>query len=168
MNWTQSGYAGASAYLHPVVYATHGLLNFPTRRARRLCGSTPPHVRYCVTSIRSRIILNSKLWRVRICNHSDDAGPKSGHSHRRIIPYRTLSPVSEALRSGENSFRFSYEGERVTRTAMMAVMNDTTVTHMCAMPVFHFNELDLVVSSLPLCAGHSAIVPSLFGGDRHA
>lgn len=70
-----------------------------------------------------------------------------------------LIPIWEHLQNGKAAISLSYSGARVHRTRSVpdsaARESDTTY----AIPVFAFNEQELIIRSLPLGAGYSVIVP---------
>jgi hypothetical protein len=76
-----------------------------------------------------------------------------------VVDRLTLAPRWEVMHSGSTRTRFDYAGPRVTLVRQHADSAPVRAEHMYAMPVFHFNELDLLIRSLPLRVGYHAILP---------
>jgi hypothetical protein len=76
-----------------------------------------------------------------------------------------LVPVWEHMHRGNDSVFFTYDGPRVrftrTRPDSLPASADTTYQ----VPVFNFDELDLVVRSLPFTVEYEAILPLYSEGD---
>lgn len=76
-----------------------------------------------------------------------------------------LSPVWEIQHSGTHSIRIDYSGTRVRRSDSAPDTALRRVEHMYDVPVFHFNELNQLIRSVPLRAGYYAILPLYSEGD---
>ncbi|HUQ80237.1 MAG TPA: hypothetical protein VM076_03840 [Gemmatimonadaceae bacterium] len=70
-----------------------------------------------------------------------------------------LHPVWEVSRSGQRSTRWEYSGKQVRMTFTQPDSGTRSREHTYDVPVFHFNELDVLVRSLPLREGFEAILP---------
>jgi hypothetical protein len=86
-------------------------------------------------------------------------GTQPPFSDSALVVQRTLSPLSETMRSGSTATYFEYDGARVRRVNTKPDSSDVSIEHQYQTPVFHFNELDLVIRSLPFRAGYRAILP---------
>ncbi|MEP6619153.1 MAG: hypothetical protein ABJE47_07560 [bacterium] len=80
-------------------------------------------------------------------------------SDSALVVQRTLSPLSEMMQSGSTVSHFEYAGAKVRLRVTKPDSADVTAEHTYEVPVFHFNELDLVIRSIPLRAGYRAILP---------
>lgn len=76
-----------------------------------------------------------------------------------------LSPVWEVQHSGAHSIRIDYSGTRVRRTDAAPDTALRQVDHTYDIPVFHFNELNQLIRSVPLRTGYYAILPLYSEGD---
>ena len=77
-----------------------------------------------------------------------------------------LAPVWEKARNTERTAHWEYAGKDVRVTLGRPDSATTTRQHTYDVPVFSFQELDVVVRSLPLREGYEAIVPLYSeGGD---
>lgn len=76
-----------------------------------------------------------------------------------LLDRARLAPVWEHMQNGKATISLTYAGARVHRSRSVpdsaAQESDTTYV----IPVFAFNEQELVIRSLPLRAGYSAILP---------
>ena len=70
-----------------------------------------------------------------------------------------LVPVWETSRFGSRVTRYDYAGKEVRLTITSPDSGTRTRQHTYDVPVFHFNELDVLIRSLPLRAGYEAILP---------
>jgi hypothetical protein len=70
-----------------------------------------------------------------------------------------LHPVWEVSSNGTRTSRWDYSGKQVKLTFTQADSGTQTRTHAYDVPVFHFNELDVLLRSLPLREGYEAILP---------
>jgi hypothetical protein len=76
-----------------------------------------------------------------------------------------LSPIWEIQHSGTHSIRIDYSGTRVRRSDSAPDTALRRVEHTYDVPVFHFNELNQLIRSVPLRAGYYAILPLYSEGD---
>ncbi len=76
-----------------------------------------------------------------------------------------LSPIWEVQHSGTHSIRIDYSGSRVRRSDSAPDTALRQVDHTYDVPVFHFNELDQLIRSVPLRTGYYAILPLYSEGD---
>ncbi len=76
-----------------------------------------------------------------------------------------LSPIWEVQHSGTHSFRIDYNGTHVRRIDSAPDTTPRQVDHTYDVPVFHFNELNQLVRSVPLRKGYNAILPLYSEGD---
>ncbi len=76
-----------------------------------------------------------------------------------------LSPIWEIQHSGAHSIRIDYSGTRVRRSDSAPDTALRRVEHTYDVPVFHFNELNQLIRSVPLRAGYYAILPLYSEGD---
>ena len=70
-----------------------------------------------------------------------------------------LHPVWEVATNGTRRSRWEYSGKRVRLTFTQPDSGTRTREHTYDVPVFHFNELDVLIRSLPLREGFEAILP---------
>ena len=70
-----------------------------------------------------------------------------------------LAPIWEVSRFGGRILRWEYSGKHVKRTMTHPDSGTRTTEHTYDVPVFHFNELDALIRSLPLREGFEAILP---------
>jgi hypothetical protein len=70
-----------------------------------------------------------------------------------------LHPVWEVSKSGQRSTRWEYSGKQVRMTFTHPDSGTRSREHTYAVPVFHFNELDVLIRSLPMRDGFEAILP---------
>lgn len=76
-----------------------------------------------------------------------------------LVVRSTLAPVWETMHLGNSTTRFDYDGA-VVRVAKTTPDSGTrTVEHSYDVPVFHFNELDVLIRSLPYRVGYNTILP---------
>lgn len=73
-----------------------------------------------------------------------------------------LTPISEVAHTGSQVIRYRYDRNRVELTT------DSVQRHEYAHPLFNFDELDLVMRSLPLRPGYQALLPLYSEGDQDA
>jgi hypothetical protein len=76
-----------------------------------------------------------------------------------------LSPIWEVQHSGAHSIRIDYSGARVRRSDSAPDTAPRRVDHTYDFPVFHFNELNQLIRSVPLRTGYYAILPLYSEGD---
>lgn len=76
-----------------------------------------------------------------------------------------LVPVWEIHHQGTRRTRFDYSGSHVTVEVTAPDSVRRRVEHLYTVPSFHFNELDELISSIPLHSGYHAIVPLYSEGD---
>jgi hypothetical protein len=76
-----------------------------------------------------------------------------------------LSPIWEIQHSGAHSIRIDYSGTHVRRSDSAPDTALRRVDHTYDVPVFHFNELNQLIRSVPLQAGYYAILPLYSEGD---
>jgi YD repeat-containing protein len=76
-----------------------------------------------------------------------------------VVRPGSLAPMWETMHAGPATTRFDYDGPSVRVARTTPDSGTRTVTHRYDMPVFHFNELDVVIRSLPLRPGYHAILP---------
>ena len=76
-----------------------------------------------------------------------------------LVMHAGLAPVWETSRLGSRVTHYEYAGKRVRLTVTTPDSGTRSREHAYDVPVFHFNELDVLVSSLPLREGYEAIVP---------
>ncbi len=76
-----------------------------------------------------------------------------------------LSPIWEVQHSGAHSIRIDYSGTRVRRSDAAPDTALRQVDHTYDIPVFHFNELNQLIRSVPLRTGYYAILPLYSEGD---
>lgn len=90
----------------------------------------------------------------------------SGSFHdTAIVAAHGLFPATEAFRATARRIDFVYAGPSVRRIAVAPDSAAGTREHRYDVPVFHFNELCLLVRALPLRAGFRAVVPLYSEGD---
>ncbi|MEO7043043.1 MAG: hypothetical protein ABI035_12335 [Gemmatimonadaceae bacterium] len=76
-----------------------------------------------------------------------------------------LLPIWEVQHSGTHSIRIDYSGSRVRRSDSAPDTALRQVDHTYDVPVFHFNELNQLIRSVPLRTGYYAILPLYSEGD---
>ena len=76
-----------------------------------------------------------------------------------------LGPIWEVSRSGTQVTRYTFDGNRVRITVTNGDAPPTTKEHRYGVPVFHFQQLDAVIRSLPLRRGYEALLPLYSEGD---
>ena len=86
-------------------------------------------------------------------------GPKSTFVDSALVMRAGLIPVWEQMGTGPRNTRFEYAGKRVKMTITRPDSATRTREHTYDLPVFHFNELDVLLRSLPLREGYEAILP---------
>jgi len=70
-----------------------------------------------------------------------------------------LAPVWEVSRFSQRMMRWDYSGKNVHRTLTHPDSGTRSAEHTYDVPVFHFNELEALIRSLPLREGFEAILP---------
>jgi hypothetical protein len=70
-----------------------------------------------------------------------------------------LVPVWETSHVGQRVTHYEYDGKQVRLTITSPDSGTRRREHTYDVPVFHFNELDVLVRSLPLREGYEAILP---------
>lgn len=76
-----------------------------------------------------------------------------------IVMRAGLAPVWETSRIGSRVTHYEYSGKQVRLTITSPDSGTRSREHTYDVPVFHFNELDLLIRSLPLREGYEAILP---------
>jgi hypothetical protein len=98
----------------------------------------------------------------------DPAGPavmivssNAGYADTAIVLRSTLRPIREMQHyiTRHRTLWFTYDGNRVSIRDSTADSTMKTREHTYDGDVFHFNELDLLIRSLPLRSGYNAILP---------
>jgi hypothetical protein len=70
-----------------------------------------------------------------------------------------LHPVWEVSRSGAKTTRWDYSGKVVRMAVTHPDSGTRNKAHTYDVPVFHFNELDVLIRSIPMREGYEAILP---------
>jgi hypothetical protein len=70
-----------------------------------------------------------------------------------------LHPVWEVSYNGAKTTRWEYSGKRVRMAVTHPDSGTRTKDHAYDVPVFHFNELDVLIRSIPMREGFEAILP---------
>lgn len=70
-----------------------------------------------------------------------------------------LYPVWEVSRNGAKTTRWEYSGKVVKMAVTQPDSGTRTKEHTYDVPVFHFNELDVLIRSIPMREGFEAILP---------
>ena len=70
-----------------------------------------------------------------------------------------LHPVWEVSRVGTKTTRWEYSGKHVRMAVTQPDSGTRTKEHTYDVPVFHFNELDVLIRSIPMREGYEAILP---------
>jgi hypothetical protein len=76
-----------------------------------------------------------------------------------LVVRTSLAPVWETSRVGAKVTTYQYSGAHVRRTITSPDSGTRSTEHDYDVPVFHFNELDVLLRSIPLRAGFGAILP---------
>jgi len=76
-----------------------------------------------------------------------------------------LRPIAEHLKFGSTEKIIHYDGDRLHETVQVGDSAPRAFDRHFPVPVFGFNQLDLVVQSLPLRPGFHAILPLYSEGD---
>ena len=76
-----------------------------------------------------------------------------------LVRLPTLAPVWETARRGGRVTHWDYSGKDVRMTVTPPDSATQTRQHTYEMPVFNFQELDVLLRSLPLREGYDAILP---------
>lgn len=87
------------------------------------------------------------------------AAPKREFYDTFEVRLKGLAPRWEHLRLGARRIRIEYDGARVTRWDQSGDSAAHTSTVVFPTPVFAFQQLHMIVRSLPLRAGYTAILP---------
>ncbi|MGH7654918.1 MAG: hypothetical protein ACREN6_09670 [Gemmatimonadaceae bacterium] len=86
-------------------------------------------------------------------------GARPSFSDTALVTESTLSPEWETMSSGDTVTHIEYARTRVRRTVTQPGSRERVVEHTYDVPIFHFNELDLLIRSIPLQSGYNAILP---------
>jgi hypothetical protein len=70
-----------------------------------------------------------------------------------------LHPVWEVSRIGTKTTRWEYSAKQVRMAVTQPDSGTRTKEHTYDVPVFHFNELDVLIRSIPMREGFEAILP---------
>ena len=70
-----------------------------------------------------------------------------------------LHPVWEIARNGAKTMRWEYSGKKVRMTTTQPDSGTQTKEHTYDVSVFNFNELDVLLGSIPMREGFEAILP---------
>jgi hypothetical protein len=76
-----------------------------------------------------------------------------------LVMHAGLVPVWETSRVGSRVTQYEYSGKRVRVTVTTPDSGTRKREHSYDVPVFHFNELDMLLRSIPLREGYEAILP---------
>lgn len=76
-----------------------------------------------------------------------------------------LRPITERMQFGSTVKVIEYDGDRVHETVQVGDSTPRVLDRSFPVPVFGFDQLDLVVQSLPLRPGFHAILPLYSEGD---
>ena len=76
-----------------------------------------------------------------------------------VIRRRDLLPVTETLQLPNRTTAFKYDGAKVTRTVLRPDSARGTSDQQFPLSIFAFNQMELLVQSVPLKAGYTRVVP---------
>lgn len=76
-----------------------------------------------------------------------------------------FAPTRESSYFGGRQRRYAYDGRHVQRAIVPPDSGSGESGHVFDVPVFHFNEVELLARALPLRAGYEAVVPLYSQGD---
>jgi hypothetical protein len=80
-------------------------------------------------------------------------------SDTALVMHDGLHPVWEVSRNGVKTTRWEYSGNHVRMSYTYPDSGTRTKEHTYDVPVFHFNELDVLIRSIPMREGFEAILP---------
>jgi hypothetical protein len=76
-----------------------------------------------------------------------------------VIRKRDMAPVTETLQLPNRTFSFEYDGAKVTRTTLQPDSARGTTQQQFPLSVYAFNQMELLVQSVPLTQGYTRVVP---------
>ena len=76
-----------------------------------------------------------------------------------LVMQEGLHPVWEVSRIGAKTMRWDYTGKQVRMAVTQPDSGTRNKEHTYDVPVFHFNELDVLIRSIPMREGFEAILP---------
>jgi hypothetical protein len=80
-------------------------------------------------------------------------------SDTALVMQDGLYPVWEISHANAKTTRWDYSGKQVRMTVTQPDSGTRTKDHTYDVPVFHFNELDVLIRSIPMREGFEAILP---------
>jgi hypothetical protein len=83
-----------------------------------------------------------------------------------VVMQSGLAPVWETARRGGGVTRWDYSGKTVRLTLTSPDSGTRTREHTYDVPVFNFQELDVLIRSLPMREGYEAILPLYSEGSE--